>query len=60
MRWHSYYYRTIGFALAGAGLILDELIHGPFTSTPANHKLWGLVLLVVGGVFTAKKAHGKD
>ena len=57
-----YYYRIIGFALtgAGAGLVLDELIHGPFTLTPAEHELWGLVMLIAGSVFIAKKPHGKE
>jgi hypothetical protein len=62
MTWKRYYYRIIGFALAGAGagLMLDELIHGPFALTPADHELWGLVMLIAGSVLIAKKPHGKD
>ena len=62
MTWHKYYYRMIGFALsgAGAGLVLDELIHGPFTLTPANHEFWGFAMLVAGGYLISKKPHGKD
>jgi len=61
-QWHRYYYRVIGFALAGAGggLLLDELIHGPFTLTPANHEFWGLVALIAGSILISKKPHGKD
>jgi len=57
-----YYYRIIGFALsgAGAGLMLDELIHGPFTLTPSNHEFWGLVLAIGGAALISKKPHGKD
>ena len=59
--WHRYYYRIIGFALAGAGagLVLDELIHGPFKLTPANHEFWGLVMLIAGSIFISRKPHGK-
>ena len=62
LTWRRYYWRMIGYALAGAGggLVLDELIHGPFTLTPANHEFWGLVLLIVGAVCISKKPHGKD
>lgn len=62
MSWHNYYYRVIGFALsgAGAGLVLDELVHGPFTLTPLNHEFWGFVMLVAGGFLISKKPHGKD
>lgn len=62
IKWHSYYYRIIGYAMggAGAGLMIDELIHGPFTLTPANHEFWGLVALVAGVVLISKKPHGKD
>ena len=57
-----YYYRIIGCALsgAGAGLVLDELIHGPFTLTPSNHEFWGLVLLIAGSVLISRQPHGKD
>jgi len=62
MTWHRYYYRIIGFALAGAGagLVLDELIHGPFCLSPANHEFWGLVAIIAGAVLISKKPHGKD
>ena len=62
MIWHRYFYRIIGFALAGggAGLVLDELIHGPFTLTPANHEFWGVILVVVGIYFISKHPKGKD
>ena len=62
MSWHKYYYRVIGFALsgAGAGLVMDELVHGPFTLTPANHEFWGFVMLIAGGFLISKKPHGKD
>jgi len=61
VNWRPYYYRVIGFALAGAGagLVLDELIHGPFNLTPGNHEFWGLVMLIAGGIFISKKPHGK-
>ena len=61
MKWHSYYFRVIGFAMAGcgAGLMLDELIAGPFTLTPANHEFWGLVAFVVGMVLISLKPKGK-
>jgi len=42
------------------GLIADELIHGPFTLTPANHEFWGLVMFIVGLVLITRKPHGKD
>lgn len=62
MSWHRYYYRMIGFALAGAGggLVVDELIHGPFTLTPSNHEFWGLIIAVAGFVLITRKPHGKD
>jgi predicted metal-dependent enzyme (double-stranded beta helix superfamily) len=62
VKFHKYYYRAIGFALAGAGagLVLDELIHGPFTLTPANHEFWGLVAIIAGAILISKKPHGKD
>ena len=64
-RWKRYYFRVIGFALAGAGagLIVDELIHGPFTLYPSpftNHEFWGLVMLIAGAMFISLKPHGKD
>ena len=60
--WRQYYYRIIGFALAGAGggLVLDELIHGPFTLTPANHEFWGVLMAIAGGYLISKKPHGKE
>ena len=62
MTWHKYYYRVIGYALAGSGvgLVLDELIHGPLTLTPANHEFWGVVSLIAGLYFISKKPHGKE
>jgi hypothetical protein len=62
MTWHEYYHRIIGFALAGAGagLIVDELIHGPFTLTPADHEFRGLVMVIAGSAFISKKPHGKE
>jgi len=61
-KFRRYYYRIIGFALAGAGAgwLVDELIHGPFTLSPANHEFWGLVAIIAGAVFISKKPHGKD
>lgn len=61
MKFKRYWFRVIGFALAGGGLglILDELIHGPFTLTPANHEFWGLVAIIAGAVLISKKPHGK-
>jgi len=62
MTWHKYYYRIIGFALAGAGsgLVIDELIHGPFALTPATHEFWGLAMIIAGSFFIGKKPHGKE
>ena len=62
MTWQSYYYRVIGFALAGggAGLMLDELINGPFHLSLGNHEFWGLIMLIAGSIFISKKSHGKD
>lgn len=62
MKFHRYYYRVIGFALAGAGagLILDELIHGPFTLTLMDHEFWGLVMIIAGAILISKKPHGKE
>ena len=62
MTWHKYYYRIIGFALAGAGsgLVIDELIHGPFALNPANHECWGLAMIIAGSIFISKKPHGKE
>lgn len=61
VKFHKYYYRVIGFALtgAGAGWLLDEFIHGPFTLTPANHEFWGLVMVIAGAALISKKPHGK-
>lgn len=62
MRWKAYWWRVIGFALSGAGLglITDELIHGPFTLTPANHEFWGVVIFVAGLILITRKPHGKE
>ena len=61
MQWHNYYYRMIGFALsgAGAGLVLDELIHGPFTLTPANHEFWGMILFQLSGLRDWTRSRGQ-
>jgi len=61
MRWKRYWFRIMGFALAGAGLglIVDELIAGPFSLTPADHEFWGIVLFVIGMVFISLKPKGK-
>jgi len=62
MKWHRYYYRVIGFGLAGggAGLMLDELIHGPFTLSISNHEFWGLIISIIGVILISKKPKGKD
>lgn len=62
MKLKKYYWRVIGFALAagGLGLVLDELIHGPFTLTYHDHEFWGIVMFVIGLVFISRKPHGKD
>ena len=62
MRWHRYYYRVIGFALAGGGmgLMIDELIHGPFKLSPGDHEFWGLIMTIVGFILITKMPHGKD
>ena len=51
----------IGYGLGGCGLglMLDELINGPFILTPGNHEFWGLVMVVVGAILITRKAHGK-
>ncbi|MBA7611717.1 hypothetical protein ES703_18946 [subsurface metagenome] len=61
MRWKKYYFRIIGFVLAGAGagLIVDELLAGPFSLTPADHEFWGLILFIAGCIFISKKPKGK-
>ena len=61
MIWKTYYYRVSGYALtgAGAGLVLDELIHGPFNLNPGNHELYGLIMIVIGLVLITRKPHGK-
>ena len=62
MTWRRYYYRIIGYGMAGLGaaLVLDELIHGPFTLTPSNHEFWGLIMVIAGAALISKKPHGKD
>ena len=62
VKWHRYYYRVIGFALAGAGagLILDELIQGSFKFQLIGHETLGMALAVLGFFFIAKKPKGKD
>lgn len=60
--WHRYYWRVIGFAIAGGGvgLVLDELIHGPFKLGPGDHETYGLIAIVIGAILISKKPHGKD
>jgi len=60
--WKQYYWRVAGFAIggAGAGLITDELIHGPFSLVPGNHEFWGLIMVIIGCIFISKKPRGKD
>jgi hypothetical protein len=60
--WHKYYWRVIGMAMAGAGagLVLDELINGPFHIGLGDHEVWGLVAIVVGSILIAKFPKGKD
>ena len=62
VKFHRYYFRIIGFAMAGAGagMMLDELIHGPFTLTPSNHEFWGLIMVIAGAMLITEKPHGKD
>lgn len=60
--WKKYYWRVIGFAMAGAGagLVLDELIEGPFMLTPTNHEFYGIIMIIVGAIFISRKPKGKD
>ncbi len=62
IEWRRYYFRVAGFALSGAGLglIMDELVHGPFRLTPLDHEFWGVVIFIVGLILIARKPHGKD
>jgi hypothetical protein len=62
MTWKRYYYRVIGFALAGAGagLVLDELINGPFHIGLGDHEFWGIVMAIAGTIFISRKPHGKQ
>jgi len=62
LRWKRYYYRVIGIAVAGAGagLIHDELVNGPFHIGLGDHETWGLVMVVVGAVLISKMPKGKD
>jgi len=59
--WKKYYWRMIGYAMsgAGAGLMIDELIEGPFMLTPTDHEFWGLLLFIGGVVCIAKCPKGK-
>lgn len=60
-KFKKYYWRVIGFALsgAGAGLMIDELIAGPFMLTPTNHEFWGLIMVIAGCVCISRKPKGK-
>ncbi len=62
MKWRRYYWRLIGMGMLGWGgmWIFDELVHGPFTLTPANHEFWAIIIIIVGGYCISKKPHGKD
>lgn len=62
LKFKSYYWRVIGFFLAGGGmgLMFDELIEGPFKLTPTNHEFWGLIAVIVGCYFISKKPKGKE
>jgi hypothetical protein len=59
--WRDYYWRVIGFGLAGAGagLILDELIQGTLKFQLIGHETLGLVFVILGGYFISKKPKGK-
>ena len=59
--WSRYYYRVIGFAIlgAGSGLVVDELINGPFRIGIADHETWGLAMIIAGAIFIARKPQGK-
>jgi len=61
-KWHNYYYRVIGFAMAGAGggLVLDELINGPFKLGLGDHETYGIILIVIGSYLISKFPKGKD
>ena len=61
-KWHNYHYRVIGMAMAGAGsgLILDELMNGPFHLGLGDHETWGLVGIVIGLILIARYPKGKD
>jgi len=62
MVWYRYYYRVIGMGMVGWGAmwVFDELLHGPFTLTPANHEFYGIVIAIIGCYLISKKPHGKD
>jgi len=59
--WKRYFYRVIGYALVGGGtgLVVDELINGPFHLSIADHETWGLVAIVLGAYFISKMPKGK-
>jgi len=61
MLFKNYYYRVIGYALlgGGTGLVLDELINGPFHLGIADHETWGLVAIVLGAFLISKMPKGK-
>lgn len=62
MFWKRYYWRALGFFLAfgGLGLIIDELIEGPFYLFELGHELYGVILLVVGLICISVKPKDKD
>lgn len=61
MTWRKYYWRVLGVIMAGAGvgLMVDEVVNGPFTLNASNHEFWGLILAIVGAVLIAVKPRGK-
>ena len=61
MIWKRYYWRVVGYFLAfgGFGLIVDELIEGPFNLLEPGHELWGLILIVIGLICISIKPKDK-
>lgn len=63
MKWRKYYWRVIGYFLAGggAGLVIDELINADSMHwNPYNHEFWGMISLGVGVYLISKMPKGKD